>query len=449
MPGSLVVSLSALKWVYPLLQKPATRQLALNVLLWIARLILPVLALTVFYVCRYFGETYTDPLATSGPLNYVNGTQMLLLLAVVLGLIAAFVVNVNLTAPHRIYRERLGRTFVQKTDNDAMAVVLAEVNATHCAPYHLINTTLNLPTSQNTKLRDRKCDFFLFSKHWSGSPLVGYFPTSIWKMNGKAVDLTTAMAISGAAASSYMGLGSMPTLSALLTFLNVRLGFWIHRPDKMVLMEAPGFACLMREMLRLRMREEAAWLNLSDGGHIENMAVYELLRRRAKFIICVDGEADPAFTFGGLLTLVRHAQIDLGIGIAPHVNELRPDATTGWSQSHALFCRIDYPARGGEEAATGLLLYLKLSVTGNESELIQRYRRVHPAFPHESTADQFFTEEQFEAYRQLGVHVAEGLFSPALMNNEAAPNTVAGWFRRLAGNLLVPEEVARKGKNGQ
>src|SRR6185503_11990087 len=109
--------------------------------------------------------------------------------------------------------------------------------------------------------------------------------TDKWRTNGNPVDLATVMAVSGAAASSYMGLGSMPTLTALLTFLNVRLGFWIRRPDSKVMSETPGFLCLMREMTGVGMSERAAWLNLSDGGHIENMAVYELLRRRCKFII--------------------------------------------------------------------------------------------------------------------------------------------------------------------
>ena len=81
---------------------------------------------------------------------------------------------------------------------------------------------------------------------------------------------------------------------------------------------------------------------------------------------------------------------------------------------------------------------MKLSVTGNELELIKRYRVLHPDFPHETTFDQFFSEEQFEVYRQLGVHVAEGLFSPVLTNN-VNPTTVQQWFRGLAENLLEPE----------
>ena len=139
------------------------------------------------------------------------------------------------------------------------------------------------------------------------------------------------------------------------------------------------------------------------------------------------------------MTLVRHAQIDFGVHIDARLDSLRPDAKTQRSQAHAVLCRIHYPSVAKQPAGTGLLLYLKLSVTGNESELIQRYRLTHPDFPHQSTLDQFFDQEQFEAYRQLGVHIAEGLFSRALMQGLDAPANLAEWFRRLAANLLEPE----------
>ena len=103
-----------------------------------------------------------------------------------------------------------------------------------------------------------------------------------------------------------------------------------------------------------------------------------------------------------------------------------------------MMCRIHYPKTGNQSAGTGLILYLKLSVTGNEQELIRRYRALNPDFPHQTTLDQFFDEEQFEAYRQLGVHVAEGLFAPALAGGGAAPTSVKDWFERLGRNLLLP-----------
>src|SRR5208337_3812536 len=108
------------------------------------------------------------------------------------------------------------------SDDDEDSVAVEALNPAQRAPYHLVNTTVNLPSSDNSSLRDRKADFFLFSKHWCGSPVVGFAQTSTWKMNAVKPDLATAIAVSGAAASSHMGLESMPTLAALLTFLNVR-----------------------------------------------------------------------------------------------------------------------------------------------------------------------------------------------------------------------------------
>jgi hypothetical protein len=285
-------------------------------------------------------------------------------------------------------------------------------------------------------LRDRKGDFFLFSKCWSGAPAVGYLPTNQWKAAGAEVDLATVMAVSGAAASPQMGLESMPSLSALLTLLNIRLGFWIANP-RSAAMGAPGFVCLLREMTGMGMSESRPWLNLSDGGHIENMGVYELLRRRCKYIVCVDGEADPQSTFEGQMTLVRHAQIDFGVRIEPRLDEIRTDPKSKYSRTHSQLFRIYYPAAAdGRPAAIGLMLYLKLSLTGDEAELLKRYRTIHPDFPHQSTLEQFYDEEQFEAYRQLGVHVAEGTFSRALMTQNREPANVEDWFKQLATNML-------------
>jgi hypothetical protein len=403
----------------PVLKNPKVRKLVLQVLLKIVGLLVPLLAVMLFYTFWAIGK------------EAPNGQVWLAGIAVGLALVSFFVLNINLTAPHRLYRDCLARTFIQKTADGTPDVKLIEINPSGTAPYHLINAALNIPSSESPALKDRGCDFFMFSKKWTGSPSTGYVRTEHWNANGADVDLATAMAVSGAAFSSHMGLGSKPALTALLTVLNVRLGFWIRKPGDDWGSKTPGFECLLRETLSARMSEKEAWLNLSDGGHIENMAVYELLRRRCKFIICVDGESDPTFTFGGLMTLVRHAQIDFGITIAPELDDLRPDPATGYSKTHFHFCRIHYPD------GIGLLLYIKLSVTGNESELIKRYRINNPEFPHQTTLDQFFDQEQFEAYRQLGVHAAEALFLPALLDG-SVPASVPDWFRQLAKNLLEP-----------
>jgi hypothetical protein len=158
----------------------------------------------------------------------------------------------------------------------------------------------------------------------------------------------------------------------------------------------------------------------SDGGHIENLGVYELLRRRCKFIVAIDGEQDAKMTFHGLTTLQRLAYIDLGVTIDVGLDALRP-SYTGLSHSHFAFCRIHYPtdSRDGAESYR-YLLYLKLSLTGNEGEFIRRYRLDEPEFPHHSTADQFFTEAQFEAYRSLGEHIGDKMFLPAIVGSDLA-----------------------------
>jgi hypothetical protein len=55
----------------------------------------------------------------------------------------------------------------------------------------------------------------------------------------------------------------------------------------------------------------------------------------------------------------------------------------------------------------GYLLYIKSSLIGDEHEYIREYRSRQMAFPHEPTADQFFDETQFEAYRALGYLMAK------------------------------------------
>ena len=426
----------------PVLQKPKVRKAVLKVMLALAGLLVPLAAVLLFYALRGFGNAiHSGPVASwvqsalhIGPAHV--GAFFLGCAAVVCALLSLFVININLTAPHRLYRDCLARTFIQSDEAPDETVKLTDINQAGTAPYHLINTTLNIPASKRQSLKERGCDFFLFSQKWTGSPATGYRPTEHWKTNGQPADLATAMAVSGAAFSTHMGLANMPTLTAILTLLNVRLGFWIRQQHKPGLLgfpksSHPGFACLLREMTGLFMSEEQRWLNLSDGGHIENLGIYELLRRRCKFIVCVDGEADSTYTFQGLMTLVRHAQIDFGVRIEPKLDDLRPEPKTGYSKCHFHLCRIHYPE------GIGLLLYLKLSVTGNESELIRRYRINNPDFPHQSTLDQFFDQEQFEAYRQLGVHVAEGLFKPALMDR-TPPQSVPAWFKQLAKNLLEP-----------
>jgi hypothetical protein len=109
----------------------------------------------------------------------------------------------------------------------------------------------------------------------------------------------------------------------------------------------------------------------------------------------------------------------------------------------------------------GFLLYIKSSMTGNETAFLQKYRAEHPTFPHESTADQLFDEAQFEAYRALGEHVGEELFRPELVDpiqpepgqpkKLADQPSVREWFQGLANSLLEEhdDETPQRHSSGQ
>jgi hypothetical protein len=446
--AAIVAAIPTLLRFVPVVKTPAVRDTLLKLTLALAVFVIPALALAVFLeLLRIDDAQVVKDLWARAPLIDRVHAPSVLAIALATGFIALFGLNINLTGPHRLYRDRIAETFVRSDDMHDVFVPLAEMGGGR-APYHLINAALNLPAETSAALRGRKCDFFLFSRRFCGSSSTGYEPTGEWSAGGRAVDVATAVAVSGAAVAPNMGLSSYPTLRAMLTLLNVRLNFWLLRPDPApapgwrgrlqglaaAFNRAPGFLCLIREMTGWGMTSRRRWLCLSDGGHIENLGLYELLRRRCKFIVCVDAEQDGDYRFAGLTTVIRQAQIDFGVRIAPDLTELKPDAGTGLSRAHFAFARIDYPGA----AAPGLLLYLKPSLTGDEDEMLKRFKLVHPTFPHQTTLDQFFDEECFEMYRRLGAHVAAGMFGPAIARGLTKPETVAKWFSALAVSLLEP-----------
>ena len=354
--------------------------------------------------------------------------------------------DINFTSPHQHYKRKLGEAYLVQPGapgaelSNNVSLRLSACAEKGRAPYHLVNCALNVPGSNNASMQGRLTDFFLFSPEYCGSPLVGYFPSSVWGDLDQNLDLGTAMAISGAAAAPQMGLGTVRNFSFWLALFNVRLGYWIRNPNIGGGTWPPGLSYLLQEMFGWA-NEKRPYLNVSDGGHIENLGVYELLRRRCKYIVAIDGEEDAKMTFHGLTTLQRLAFIDLGVSIDIAVDALRL-GDKGLSHSHFAFCRVRYPkgSRDGD-VSYGYLIYLKLSLTGNEGEFIRRYRLDEPAFPHHSTADQFFTEAQFEAYRSLGEHIGDKLFLPAIVGSDIANSKdvkVEEWFREIGKSMLDP-----------
>ena len=121
-------------------------------------------------------------------------------------------------------------------------------------------------------------------------------------------------------------------------------------------------------------------------------------------------------SFGSLIKLERYARIDLGVRIELPWEEiatttkavsdgLAKDEPVCHDGPHCAVGRIVY-----ENGAKGIIVYFKSSLTGDEKDYVLDYKKRYPAFPHETTSDQFFSEEQFEVYRALGFHMVDGFF---------------------------------------
>jgi hypothetical protein len=213
-----------------------------------------------------------------------------------------------------------------------------------------------------------------------------------------------------------MGYHSSTAVTILLTVFNARLGAWLGNPndDRTWDSAAPPFGLfyLLRELLGLT-DDRSGFVYLSDGGHFENLGVYELVRRRCRFIVVCDADQDADHAFEDLGNLIRKCRVDFGVRIEVGLEALRLSAAPRRSLRHCAVGRIHYDDLD-PEALPGTLVYLKPSLTGDEPADVFNYAAAHADFPHQTTADQFFDESQFESYRALGLHVADAVFAEAL-----------------------------------
>ena len=238
----------------------------------------------------------------------------------------------------------------------------------------------------------------------------GYRPTAEYAFprgGSKGVHVGTAMAISGAAANPNMGYHSSVPVAFLMTVFNVRLGQWLGNPRhrKTWTRSTPrlGLPYLFNE-LWAGVDDDAAFVSLSDGGHFENLGIYELVKRRCGLIIACDAEEDGGYGFEGLGNAIRKCRIDMGIDIELDVKDIKPAKPGDPSAAHCAVGTIHYETVD-LNAPTGTIIYFKASLTCDEPTDVKNYKQNHDAFPHESTIDQWFTESQFESYRRLGYHV--------------------------------------------
>lgn len=366
--------------------------------------------------------------------------------ALSLALISALglIVDSNRISPHYFYRDRLTEAYLRTTarvergeggrQGMPLAVLrndeglrLQELGADNGrGPYHLLVTALNLRGSSELERKTMLSDHFLFSRNYVGSRVTGWVGTEEYR-DGET-KLARAMTISAAAAGPGAGYHTSALSAFMLTLFNVRLGYWMENPwfyrpgernPRRRLTYWPAY--LFRELIGAPTARERL-VNLSDGGHTgDNLGLLPLLARRCKMIVVADAEADGDYEFESFNNAVRLAFIEENIEITIDLEPLRPAARAGtageghpdgelrtsersWAQG-----TIRYPATARRAASGGKLIYIKASLPAGGDGVpvhVANYARTHPAFPHETTADQFFDDAQFESYRALGHHVA-------------------------------------------
>jgi Patatin-like phospholipase len=336
---------------------------------------------------------------------------------IILSIFAAHFVNVNYFSLNAMYRNRLVRTFLGASNikaiterepvrdrfdgvspNDNLAMHKLRTGR----PFHVINITLNVTETDNKAWQERKADSFISTPLHTGGNLVDYRPSEEY-LGG--ITLGTAMSLSGAAVSPNWGYHSSSVTSFIMALFNVRLGQWLSNPrhSKYCSKDEPtnGWHLFIQEALG-HTSADKPYIYVSDGGHFENLGLYEMIRRRCHTIVVSDAGADPDCTLEDLGRAIRRISIDFGVTIEFERIDVRkrgPDPA-----NPGVYCavgRVKYPEKGARE---GRIVYIKPGLYDDVPADVRAYAAANAKFPHDITLNQWFTESQFESYRALGAH---------------------------------------------
>jgi Patatin-like phospholipase len=354
-----------------------------------------------------------------------GGTELAAIAALLLlGFTAGYPVNINRFSMQAGYRNRLIRAYLGASNGKRRPNLFTGFDPKDNLPLHelgrnrpfpLINITLNLVRGENLAWQERKAESFTASPLHCGSAQLGYRPTRSYGGHD-GLTLGTAVATSGAAANPNMGFNSSPAITFIMTLFTVRLGAWLGNPRTSgryapYKRSGPRFSAVQLLAEAFGWTDERhPYVSLSDGGHFEDLGLYEMVRRRCRYILVCDAGADPGYGFKDLGNAIRKIRIDFGI---PIVFEDRvyilPKRSSGQAASDAArYCAVadilyDKVDEGGVK---GKLIYIKPSIVQQPLPAtpfdVTNYARFSRDFPHETTADQWFSETQFESYRALG-----------------------------------------------
>ncbi|MGD8571010.1 MAG: patatin-like phospholipase family protein [Gammaproteobacteria bacterium] len=377
-------------------------------------------------------------------------------LLVILVAVFGWFSNLNYISVHRYYRDRLMEAFMpdldqvveyehtpnaasakaDKTKLSAMCRYDRERPATHNLPYHIINANIVLVSSSIAKFRGRGGDNFILTPAYCGSNATGWRETSSFMQD--RMTLATAMAISGAAVNPSTGVGGdgvsrKPFLSMLMGMLNVRLGYWAPNPDphRQPFFSIPNLFLpgLSELAFRQNLNEKSRFIQLTDGGHFENLGLYELVRRKVRLIIVCDSTADADCAFEDLSNALEKIRADFGVLIDINSEQLQdviPEKTndndgTRYARRGFIMANIIYP-----DGIPGRLLYLKSTFFKKLSADLFGYRQSHQEFPDEPSSTAVFDEKQFESYRELGFQTAWDMMNDPDVKNDAMISRIFG-----------------------
>jgi hypothetical protein len=372
-------------------------------------------------------------------------------------------IDVNFFSMHGFYRDRLSRCYLGATNSSRFPdpfthfdehesgshkdILVSELlpgsfggtkfrdGKPYNGPFPIFCSTVNLTFGEELGCQERKGASFAFTPLYSGyhvgwtaeksskdgTSFNGFVPTRTYAYSSGGISVSTAVAISGAALNPNMGYNSSPPLAFLMTLFNVRLGWWLANPRKPKVWPAAenkptpqfGIFWLLRELFG-QVEENSNYVCLSDGGHFENMGLYELVRRRCKYIVICDAEQDSNTVFQGIGDAIAKCRTDFGAEIDLDLRSLISDPITKHSAEHFRVGTIRYPApphapsdKEFGRKYEGTVVYLKTTMVGDETADLLHHKRACPDFPQDSTLNQWFTESQFESYRRLGQLIGE------------------------------------------
>jgi hypothetical protein len=349
----------------------------------------------------------------------------LFLAFVVLAVVLAFICSINRVSIHAYYRARLSDAFLPRVNNadagDPGNFDLDKLGPEHGAPLHLINTTLNTTSSHNERRRSRQGASFFFSPVYTGSEATGFRRIDCYASG--AISLSNAFTTSGAAIDPDMYATNARAMSFLMALLNVRLGFWAINPrcgHEREPWRPWWWIFITREMLGIGLDETRRHVHLSDGGGFENLGIYELIRRRVRYLIVTDAGADPTASLSDLGQAIERVRVDFGAEIDLAADRIYRERDQELMQQPYAIGSVRYA-----DGSHGEILYIRTALCAGLTADIYAYWRAHTAFPDEPTSEQFFGEAQFEAYRALGQQIVAQLLGAT------PPTQIGEWFKNL------------------